>query len=103
MVLVRLRLETPDGEKKYFKTLLPLPTNQTVLEICTSIIGEKIGLPNADWKTYTVYEVAAQDGPPVRKFEPTDNFASLKNGAWLLVKSNLLVGNILFVNLVDLR
>ncbi len=87
MVLVRIRLETLDGNVKYFKPLLPLPTNQTVGEVCTTIIGEKVGLTVADWKFYAVFEGGTnQDGPPGKKFEPTENFSSLKNGNWLVVK-----------------
>jgi hypothetical protein len=86
MVLVRIRLEALDGSVKYFKPLLPLPTNQTVQEVCISVIGEKIGLQGADWKNYSLFEISTQDAPAGRKFEPNDNFNSLKNGAWILVK-----------------
>ena len=87
MVLVRIRLEPADGSVKYFKPLLPLPIDRSVQEVCTSVIGEKIGLQHADWKNYSLYEIPTQDAPAGRKFEPNDNFNSLKNGAWILVKS----------------
>jgi hypothetical protein len=87
MVLVRIRLEAADGSVKYFKPLLPLPTDRTVQDVCTSVVGEKIGLQHADWKNYSLFEISTQDAPPGRKFEPSDNFNSLKNGAWILVKA----------------
>lgn len=68
MVLVRIRLETITGEVKFFKPLLTLPSTVSIGELCTTAIGEKIGLTSEDWKNYAIYEAESEAaGPPKRK------------------------------------